>query len=86
MASEALHVKFLKLLMWVGHSCPTPLTLLLTLKHGELANYYLAHSARADTAGSAGQLRLGHLMRRRWRWPNRNQSGNSCKNRFGSWN
>jgi hypothetical protein len=24
MASEALHVKFLKLLMWVGHSCPTP--------------------------------------------------------------
>jgi len=48
MASEALHVKFLKLLMWVGHSCPTPLTLLLTLEYGELANYYLAHSARAD--------------------------------------
>jgi predicted RNA polymerase sigma factor len=45
MAREALHVK---LLMWVGHSCPTPLTLLLTLEHGELSNYYLAHSARAD--------------------------------------
>ena len=45
---RSLHAKFLKLLMWVGHSCPTPLTLLLTLKHGELANYYLAHSARAD--------------------------------------
>jgi RNA polymerase sigma-70 factor (ECF subfamily) len=38
------------------------------LEHGELANYYLAHSARAEfTAGSAGPLRLGPLMRKLWR-------------------
>ena len=38
------------------------------LEHGELANYYLVHSARAEcTAGSAGPLRLGPLMRKLWR-------------------
>jgi len=38
------------------------------LEQGELANYYLLHSARADMyAGSAGQLRLRPLMRKLWR-------------------
>jgi RNA polymerase sigma-70 factor (ECF subfamily) len=49
--------------MWVGHSCPTPLTLLLTLEHGELANYYLAHSARADMyrrLGRAAEARASY--------------------------
>ena len=50
-----MHVKFLKLLMWVGHSCPTPLTLLLTLEQGELSNYYLTHSARADMCRRLGR-------------------------------
>jgi predicted RNA polymerase sigma factor len=71
--------------MWVGHSCPTPLTLLLTLEHGELANYYLAHSTRADM-----YRRLGRTAEARASYekalarPNRNQSGNSCKSGFGS--
>jgi len=35
------------------------------LEHGELANYYLAHSARADMYRRlAGQPRLGPLMRK----------------------
>jgi hypothetical protein len=37
-------------------------------EHGELANYYLTYSARADMyRHSAGQLRLGPLMRKLWR-------------------
>jgi predicted RNA polymerase sigma factor len=36
------------------------------LEHGELVNYYLAHSARADMyRRSAGQL--SPLMRKHWR-------------------
>jgi predicted RNA polymerase sigma factor len=38
------------------------------VESGELANYYLAHSARADMyRSSAGSLRLGPLMRKLWR-------------------
>ncbi|MGB8867310.1 MAG: hypothetical protein WCC71_24735, partial [Candidatus Sulfotelmatobacter sp.] len=38
------------------------------LEHGELPNIYLAHSAvQICTAGWAGQLRLGPLMRKLWR-------------------
>jgi predicted RNA polymerase sigma factor len=38
------------------------------LEHGELADYYLAHSACADICrSSAGRLRLDRLMRKLWR-------------------
>jgi len=36
--------------------------------------------------GSAGRLRLSPPMREPWRSPGRNQSGNSCKSAFASWN
>jgi len=39
----------------------------------------------ANAIESPGSL-VGLLMRKLWRWPNRNQSGNSCRSGFRSWN
>ena len=55
------------------------------LEHGELANYYLAHSARADM-----YRRLGRTAEARAAYEKaltltqQDQSGNSCKSGFGS--
>lgn len=55
------------------------------LDHGELANYYLAHSARADM-----YRRLGRIAEARSSYEkalalnNRNRSGNSCSSGFAN--
>ena len=57
----------------------------MVLEHGELANYYLAHSARADLC-----RRLGRTAEARSSYEKalaltqQERSGNSCRSGFGS--
>jgi RNA polymerase sigma-70 factor (ECF subfamily) len=56
------------------------------LEHGELANYYPAHSARADMYrrfGRTAEVRSSNEKALALEL-NTNQSGNSCRSGFGS--